>query len=838
MRVLPQVADLLEDLQTALSDRYTLVREVGRGGMATVYLARDLVNDRDVAVKVMHPELAASMGADRFLREIQLGQKLQHPGIVGIHDSGSVGEVLYCVMPFIDGESLRDRLDREQQLPFDEAVVITGQVAEALEAAHELGIVHRDIKPENILLTGGRAVVADFGIARAVTVAGGTKLTQTGMAIGTPLYMCPEQSAGDRNIDGRADQYALGCVLYEMLTGQPPFIAPTPMAVMARHALEPVPSLRIVRSTIPEHVDESIQQALSKVPADRFPTMAAFARALTDPNAQRRRTVASTAVMPGRRQGWRIWAGAAAAVIVLAGAGWFALGSRHNAEPTATGDALRRLAVTYFKHPAGDSTLGYLADGLSEDLMAELGQVPALSVISQNGVAPFRNSDASPDSIAKALRVGLVVNGSVERHGKEVEVRLALIDGPTGNVLDRAEIQHAAGDPLALRDTLAVRAAALIRRRVGDEVQLRERRRNTNDPVAWELVQRGEALAQVADSLESRADPAVVARAFDRADSVLALAQARDSRWAEPLIRRGRLAYQRSRLAGADAIAAADWVARGLAFANEALKLNARDPDALELRGTLRYWKWLVRLEPDELARTKLLADAQADLELAKRINPLQAGAWAILAHLYNQTGAPETDAKIAAQRAYEADAYLRNADAVLARLWLSSYDLGSFPDAEHWCNEGHRRFPAEPNFVECQIWLMSIRGAKPDIRKAWALADTMVALAPHERADFMRLNANMAVAAALARAGLADSARRVAQRAGGDSQTDPTRDLTVMHAFVFTLLGEKNEAVNALKMYIAANPDRRSSLAQAGWWFGPLQSDSNFQAVVGTVNN
>ena len=311
-----------DELRAALAGRYELVREVGRGGMATVYLARDLTHDRDVAIKVMHPELSASMGADRFLREIQLGEKLQHPGVISILDSGSLGDVLYCVMPFIEGESLRDRLDRERQLPLEDAISITTQVAEALAVAHELGIVHRDIKPENILLSGGRAVVADFGIARAVTVAGGTKLTQTGMAIGTPVYMCPEQAAGDRDIDARADQYALACVLFETLTGQPPFTGQTSMAIMARHALEPVPSMRIVRTTIPDYVDDTIQQALSKVPADRFPSIGAFARSLSDPQAPRRRTAARTALMPARRPVWlrrEIWA--AAAVLVRWAAG-------------------------------------------------------------------------------------------------------------------------------------------------------------------------------------------------------------------------------------------------------------------------------------------------------------------------------------------------------------------------------------------------------------------------------------------------------------------------------------------------------------------------------------
>ena len=833
-----------DELVAALAGRYELVREVGRGGMATVYLARDLAHDRDVAIKVMHAELSASMGADRFLREIQLGEKLQHPGVISILDSGSLGDVLYCVMPFIEGESLRDRLDRERQLPLEDAISITTQVAEALAVAHELGIVHRDIKPENILLSGGRAVVADFGIARAVTVAGGTKLTQTGMAIGTPVYMCPEQAAGDRDIDARADQYALACVLYEMLTGQPPFTGQSSMAIMARHALEAVPSMRIVRTTIPDYVDDTIQQAMSKVPADRFPTISAFARSLNDPQAPRRPTAARTALMPARRPAWQrreIWA--AAAVLVLALGGWLAFGHRGpkaNAAAAIPGADEHRLAILYFQHPAGDSTLGYLADGLSEDLIAQLGRISGIAVISRNGVAPYRARPAPAESIAAALKVGLVVNGKVDRDDDKVRVRLTLIDGPTGTVLDSASLEQAAANPLALRDSLAVRATMLIRRRVGDAVQLQQRRSSTNDPAAWELAQRGDALTRQADSLDAAGDAAGATQAYDEADSLLAVAQARDPKWDQPLVLRGRIAYDRSRRDGADATAAADWVARGLRLADAALTLDPQDPDALELRGTLRYWKWLVRLEPDEIARGKLLADAQHDLEAATRINPLQAGAWAVLSHLYNQTAAGtnpndrETNAQIAAQNAYKADAYLRNADAVIARLWLSSYDLADFVHAQQSCDEGRRRFPDEPNFVECQVWLMSIPGAKPDINRAWALADTMVSLAPQGRVDFQRLDASMVVAAALARAGLADSARAVARRAAGDGIVDPTRDLSIMQAFVYTLLGDTTSAVTALKTYVAANPDRRQTLAEGGWWFKPLKSNSDFQSLVG----
>jgi tRNA A-37 threonylcarbamoyl transferase component Bud32/membrane-associated phospholipid phosphatase len=253
-----------------LADTYAIEREIGRGGMATVYLAQDLKHDRQVAVKVLLPELSTSLGTQRFLREVKIAAGLQHPHVLPIYDSGEAAGLLYYVMPYVEGHTLRDRLDRETQLPIDESLQIIRDVANALSYAHKRGIVHRDIKPENILISEGYAVVADFGIARALSEAGGDKLTQTGVAIGTPAYMSPEQVREGAQVDGRSDLYSLGCVLYEMLAGQPPFTGATPQVIMARHALDPVPPLRTVRGTVPESVERAVAQSLAKVPADRF----------------------------------------------------------------------------------------------------------------------------------------------------------------------------------------------------------------------------------------------------------------------------------------------------------------------------------------------------------------------------------------------------------------------------------------------------------------------------------------------------------------------------------------------------------------------------------------
>jgi serine/threonine-protein kinase len=288
------VTPLPERLSTALADRYRIERELGQGGMATVYLAYDVRHDRKVALKVLRPELSAILGAERFLAEIKTTANLQHPNILSLFDSGEADGTVFYVMPYVEGESLRDRLVREKQLPVEDAVSIAREVASALDYAHRHGVVHRDIKPENILLHDGRALVADFGIALAVSRSdGGTRMTETGMSLGTPFYMSPEQAMGEREITAKSDVYALGCVTYEMLVGEPPFMGPTAQAIIARVMTETPRSLQLQRHTIPPHVEAAVRRALEKLPADRFQSAADFATALRDPSYASRITIAS-----------------------------------------------------------------------------------------------------------------------------------------------------------------------------------------------------------------------------------------------------------------------------------------------------------------------------------------------------------------------------------------------------------------------------------------------------------------------------------------------------------------------------------------------------------------
>src|SRR5436309_2024154 len=396
------MADQLARLQAALADRYAIEHELGRGGMATVYLAQDLKHRRLVAIKVLKPELAAALGPERFLREIETAARLNHPHILPLHDSGEADSFLYYVMPYVEGESLRERLTREGQLPLDDALRIAREVASALSHAHSHDIVHRDIKPENILVSGGEAVVTDFGIARAITAAAGDTLTGTGIAIGTPGYMSPEQTTGGARLDGRSDIYSLACVLYEMLAGDPPYVASSSEAILARQSMDPVPRLRTVRETVPAAVEQVIGQALSKVPADRFATAAAFAEALQ----AAMRTAASPAA--ARRALARRVVGAAAVVAFLVGAVGV-LRWRHGRPTTA--DAVR-LAVLPFEN-VGDSARGYCADGMTDEVRRKLASLAGLQVIASTSPNQYPHTTKHLEEIGRELGVRYLLLGRI-----------------------------------------------------------------------------------------------------------------------------------------------------------------------------------------------------------------------------------------------------------------------------------------------------------------------------------------------------------------------------------------------------------------------------------------
>jgi TolB-like protein/Flp pilus assembly protein TadD len=435
-------SDALTRLRAALADRYAVERELGHGGTATVYLAQDLKLGRLVAIKVLRREIAAAVGAERFLREIEIAARLTHPHILALHDSGDANGLLYYVMPYVEGESLRGRLDREPQLLVAEALRITRAVAEALTYAHGHGVVHRDVKPENILLSGETVLVADFGIARAITAAGGESLTETGIAVGTPFYMSPEQAAGERQIDGRSDVYGLGCVVYEMLAGGPPFTGPSAQAIVARHALDPVPPLRTIRPELPAAVDRAVGKALAKAPADRFPTVTAFLEALTRP-----------AVPRGGRKRLRAVLLVAGTVAALA-AGYVLIIHPPRAFRAGSGPAGRSIVVLPFVNIGSDPNNEPFSDGMSEELTTALAKVETLSVTARTSAFSFKGKNIDVREIGRQLHVGYVLEGSVQRAGSRLRVTAQLINAGNGYHLWSEQYERDASDVFAVQDEI------------------------------------------------------------------------------------------------------------------------------------------------------------------------------------------------------------------------------------------------------------------------------------------------------------------------------------------------------------------------------------------------
>ena len=448
--------DAASRLATALADRYRIERELGAGGMATVYLAQDLKHDRQVAIKVLKPELGAVLGAERFLAEIKVTANLQHPNLLPLFDSGAADGLLYYVMPYIEGETLRARLDRERQLPVDETLRLVTLMAGALDYAHARGVVHRDLKPENILLQAGQPVIADFGIALAVAQAGGSRVTETGLSLGTPHYMSPEQATADRVIDARSDQYSLGAVAYEMLAGEPPHTGATAQAIIARLLIETPRSLRATRPNISPTLDYAVLRALAKAPADRFMTCGEFARVAGDTSG----VVAVSA--PGSMVRRRKRQLAGLAVVLVLAAIWYG-GFWRGQSASAMAGTVHSIAVLPLDNYSADSTQEYFAEGMTDELTSDLASISQLRVTSRGSAMQFKGRNRPPTpEIGKALNVDAIVEGSVNRSGDRVRITAQLIDARADRHLWSQTFERKSSDVLALQAELASAIASAI----------------------------------------------------------------------------------------------------------------------------------------------------------------------------------------------------------------------------------------------------------------------------------------------------------------------------------------------------------------------------------------
>jgi TolB-like protein/Flp pilus assembly protein TadD len=522
------VADVPGPLRDALQERYALERELGRGGMATVFLAHDLKHDRHVALKVLHPELASVLGPERFQREIRLAARLQHPHILTVLDSGEAGGWFWFTMPYVEGESLRDRLQREHQLPLEDALRITREAAQGLQYAHAQGVMHRDVKPENILLTqDGSTLVADFGIARVVGA--DEHLTQTGMSVGTPAYMSPEQASGDGAMDARTDIYSLGCVLYEMLAGEPPFTGPTAQAIIAKRLTEAAPDVRRARLSVPEAVAQVLHRALAPIAADRFPTAGDFARAL-----QPALTV-PTASVPAR--GARRVPVAAATLVLGILIGLGVLFAWRGTRGTGDGVAgMKRIAVLPFEN-IGDSADAYFADGMTDEVRGKLSQLSGLAVIARASSNEYGHSSKPPREIAHELGAEYLLTATVrweKAPGQPSRVRVSpelvqVEPGATPTTRWQQGFDASLTDVFQVQADIAGKVASALGVALGESARSELASRPTANLTAYDAFLKGEAASQGM----AAADPASLRRAIGFYEQAVALDSGFLPAWAE-----------------------------------------------------------------------------------------------------------------------------------------------------------------------------------------------------------------------------------------------------------------------------------------------------------------
>ena len=722
------MTDLRTQLQTALATSYTLERELGRGGMATVFLAQDLRHDRPVALKVLHSDLAHALGPERFQREIKLAARLQHPHILTVHDSGEAAGQLWFTMPFVEGESLRDRLRRERQLPVDAALRIATEAARALEYAHRHGVIHRDIKPENLLLTAdGSTLVADFGIARALAGAD-DRLTETGLAVGTPAYMSPEQAAGDKSLDPRTDVYSLGAVLYEMLAGEPPFTGPTAQAVIAKRFSGEVPRVRQARPSVPEHVDAAVARALAPVAADRFHSAEDFARTLgagiaaspvlttTAAPSGRAGVTASTQVTTPQRTG-PVAPRVPLAVVTLAlgfiiGLGLlFAWRRTHGAADESLGP--KRLAVLPFEN-LGDSADAYFADGITDEVRGKLSQVSGLAVIARASSNEYRKTTKAAQEIARELGADYLLTATVrweKASGGPSRVRVSpelirVEPGAAPTTKWQQPFEASLTDVFQVQADIATKVASALNLALGDSVRHELAAKPTQNLAAYDAYLKGEAASQGM----AVADPASLRRAIGFYQQAVALDHRFVPAWSQ-LARAKALLYT-------NGTPTPELAAQALEAANRSQALGPDRPEGQVALGD--YYRHVTADNRQSLAAYEAglkLAPTEVDLLVGAALTEQGLGRWeAALQHLTQAAALDPRSANTA-----------RRTGATL--LWLRRY-----PEAQLALDRSLVLAPTNLSIIEmkAQVALAQgdLAGARRVVRAALPTVDPTALLA------------------------------------------------------------------------------------------------------------
>lgn len=816
----PEFASLSARLTASVGTRYTIDRALGRGGMATVFLGHDERHHRAVAIKVLLPELASALGPERFLREIEIAAQLSHPHIVPLYDSGEAEGLLYYVMPYVEGASLRHRIAQEGPLPIADVVRIAREVADALAYAHGLGVIHRDIKPENILLTHHHAAVADFGVARALHATWATTPTTTGgMALGTPHYMSPEQAESSPTIDRRTDIYALGCVVYEMLTGRPPYSGPGTVAILAQHLSEPVPLPSALRADAPPEFDRIVARAMAKSPDDRYADaadlsadLAPLAGTTSGANAFR------PAPLRPRRMGWLA---AATVLIVLALAGVAQYLRRPGASPAASSHPALRVVVRAFDDVSPDlrETANRLTKSLTDQLLA-----PALHVTPSAAVAALH--DASIDSLTAKFSPDRIVVGSVE-HAAAGRLRIVL------RIIDPATVRGLSADTVVVDATAATEPATvealsmLVRRTLWSEIDMRQRRSRVRDSTAWGLlVQAGELAEKAQEAATYRLDQTGL-RSLEVADSLLAVARDRDRESDLIVIEQALLRERRAFIvdwfnqvlpAPPAGLPRADAERLGaLATLDTLIATNGGTADALELRGVVKFGLYR------NLQQDSLLDAAIADQRAATERDLHRASAWEKLSQVQRE-GGKFTESLFSIQRAFEEDVFSLVHTNLLRAQFDAALRASRFDVAAHACAAWMKEAPPPQLIYDCQLELWSRTASDPPTAlRARARADSL-----RDAGDSLSLTdvrRQLHVADIMARAGLGESADDIVKRLPRRIPRGWRPMIPLELAYYQLLRGRTDSAAVLVVGAIEADPTTRRLILTVPW-FAPLRSD------------